>query len=168
MLMSMMNDLVRLSKSEEDLLNLPDSAFMSLDTFRLQFNGITPVPDGVYTDAKNAIRNAMKKYVEAENLTASRNNISSNPVTPSHDNDEKPTGQDASKMSSVTPAPSVLPAWMTEGNEEEKKEQGPVDAPEEPVTDAEKSGSTQMDDPKSGEELNEDAEEAEKEKDRPE
>lgn len=163
MLMSMMNDLVRLSKSEEDLLNLPDSAFMSLDTFRLQFNGITPVPDGVYTDAKNAVRNAMKKYVEAENLTASRNNISSNPVTPSRENDEKPTGQDASQASSVTPAPSTLPSWMTEGNEGEKKEQGPIDAPEEPVTEAEKSGVTPMDEPKSGEELSEDAQEAEKE-----
>ena len=110
MLFSAVNDLLRYSNSEQELMNMPDNVFMSLDEFKRTFSGLIPVSDGVYDSMRQAMRNTMQKYLESEGLTSSRNNLSRNPVQTSTQGTSTPTGQDAAQPGSVAPAPTPAAA----------------------------------------------------------
>lgn len=110
MLFSAMNDLIRYAKSEQDILNMPDSVFMPLDEFRNTFSGLVPVSDGVYDSMKSTMRNTMQKYLSAEGLTSSRNSLNPTPVQVSTAGTSTPTGYDAAQPGSVAPSPAAAPA----------------------------------------------------------
>ena len=110
MLFSATNDLLRYAKSEQDIINLPDSMFMSLDEFKNTFSGLIPVSDGVYDSLRQSMRNTMQKYLASEGLTNSRNAVNPNPVQTSTSGTNTPTGYDASQPGSVAPAPTATTA----------------------------------------------------------
>lgn len=108
MLFSAMNDLLRNSNSEQELINMPDNVFMPLDEFKNTFSGLIPVSDGVYEAMKQAMRDTMRQYLNAENQTGSRNSLSQTPVqTPQPA--ITPTGYDAAQPASAAPAPTAAP-----------------------------------------------------------
>jgi hypothetical protein len=160
---SMITDIFHRASSEAEFQTLPDRVFPPLDEFRLQSQGIYPMPDGIYSELKRIIRESMKNYRGADSATASRNNIAEEPVTVSQETEEKPTGQDASQAASAAPAPTTLPDWMMEQPEEKQEKVTPVDPPEDPIPQAEQDGVTPMAEPASKEDIGDDAEEAAKE-----
>ena len=109
MLFSAMNDLLRNSNSEQELINMPDSVFMPLDEFKNTFSGLIPVSDGVYEAMKQAMRDTMRQYLNAENQTGSRNSLSQTPVQAPQPA-ITPTGYDAAQPASAAPAPTAAPA----------------------------------------------------------
>lgn len=108
MLFSAMNDLLRNSNSEQELINMPDSVFMPLDEFKNTFSGLIPVSDGVYEAMKQAMRDTMRQYLNAENQTGSRNSLSQTPVQAPQPA-ITPTGYDAAQPASAAPAPTAAP-----------------------------------------------------------
>jgi len=106
MLFSAMNDLLRNSNSEQELINMPDSVFMPLDEFKNTFSGLIPVSDGVYEAMKQAMRDTMRQYLNAENQTGSRNSLSQTPVQAPQPA-ITPTGYDAAQPASAAPAPTA-------------------------------------------------------------
>lgn len=109
MLFGAMNDLLRNSNSEQELINMPDSVFMPLDEFKNTYSGLIPVSDGVYESMKQAMRDTMRQYLNAENQTGSRNSLSQTPVQPPQP-EITPTGYDAAQPASAAPAPTAAPA----------------------------------------------------------
>lgn len=108
MLFSAMNDLLRNSNSEQELINMPDSVFMPLDEFKNTFSGLIPVSDGVYESMKQAMRDTMRQYMNADNQTGSRNSLSQTPVQAPQPA-ITPTGYDAAQPASAAPAPTAAP-----------------------------------------------------------
>lgn len=104
MLFGAMNDLLRNSNSEQELINMPDSVFMPLDEFKNTYSGLIPVSDGVYESMKQAMRDTMRQYLNAENQTGSRNTLSPTPVQAPQPA-ITPTGYDAAQPASAAPAP---------------------------------------------------------------
>ena len=109
MLFGAMNDLLRNSNSEQELINMPDSVFMPLDEFKNTFSGLIPVSDGIYEAMKQAMRDTMRQYLNAENQTGSRNSLSQTPVQAPQPA-ITPTGYDAAQPASAAPAPTAAPA----------------------------------------------------------
>ena len=108
MLFGAMNDLLRNSNSEQELINMPDSVFMPLDEFKNTYSGLIPVSDGVYESMKQAMRDTMRQYLNAENQTGSRNSLNQTPVQAPQPA-ITPTGYDAAQPASAAPAPIAAP-----------------------------------------------------------
>lgn len=127
MIQSAINDIIRLAKSEEELINLPDSVFSSLDEFIVYNTGPFGAPSAAtYAAVKQSVRQLMADYMAAETGTASRATINPAPVIsqPAVGTVSTPTGRDAAQPGSVepAPAPATLPEWMTGGAKESAKE----------------------------------------------
>lgn len=123
MVNSVINDLLRKAKNEDELINLPDNVFPTFDEFSRDFTGIFGAPSaGTLASVKKIVRDAMASFISSDTATASRNSIKSNIAPPqeSSANVSTPTGYDAAQPGSAEPAPTParLPEWMTQGSTE--------------------------------------------------
>lgn len=105
----LIDDLMDRVKSEDELLSLPDSAFMDFDSFRVRVQTPSFIStENVYAEAKAQIRDAMNVFVEANNLTHTRKSMSTASVTPTQAPVTNPTGPDAAQPGSVSPTPTII------------------------------------------------------------
>ena len=108
MIQSTLNDLLRRARSEEDLTDLPDTVFIPQNQFNLNFQSpFGPTSPTAYASVKQAIREAMAKYLGKDVETESRKTLNPTPVEAKEKPGEAvtPTGQDAAQPASVEPAP---------------------------------------------------------------
>lgn len=110
MLNSIVNDLIRRAKTEDELTSLPDSVFPSYEEFAKDHSNIFgPPSEGTLFSIKQALRNAMNAYMGVDTATASRKSVSPTPVEqqPVTGTVSTPEGYDASQPASMEPAPVV-------------------------------------------------------------
>ena len=135
---SAVDDFLRKAKTEEDLMTLPDSMFVTFDEFSRDNRTIFGSPSqAMHEGLKKELRDAMREYYGIETATASRSTVSPTPVTP----DPAPgtvsdpdNTHDPAQPASVEPAPSAegpAPAIQPESAAEE--ETAPEEAPVEYV-----------------------------------
>ena len=110
MLQSVISDVVRRAKSEEDITTLPDSVFPSYAEFARDFTGIFGAPTpAAFASLKNSIRAAMNKYMGKETAVATRNTIKTDQTLPAFLQNamKDPQGYDPAQPASVEPAPAA-------------------------------------------------------------
>lgn len=95
---SAVNDLLRLAKSEEDIIKLPDNVFVSPEQFALafqrpEFAGFGTAPSSrVQANLKKALRESMNAFTRADKDTSARKNV--NPEQQSASSKETPKEQE--------------------------------------------------------------------------
>ncbi len=124
----MVNGMLRLAKSEEELINVPDNLFPSYDEFilanRRVVMGVEMTPSmEAYAQIKQTIRDAMGEYLDTESRTASRKSIKLDNLKKTKKDASVPEGPDKPQPASVTPSPKRRQEQKSE--EQKSEEQKP-------------------------------------------
>lgn len=111
MVKNTINSLLHLSKSEEELINLPDNVFLSFDEFAKKYTGIFGAPsESTYVSMKKAIRDAMKAYLDSESGSVARATVDPNfkEQQPEQGTVANTDGYDSAQPGSLEPAPQPV------------------------------------------------------------
>lgn len=132
---SVVSDLLRKARNEEELINLPDNVFPSIEEFSREFTSIfgAPGPETL-ASIKQALRNSMSAYMGVDTATASRKSVSPTPVQqqPATGAVSTPEGYDAAQPASMEPQPepsnNVIEKQENAGNNANRNRTIPYDA----------------------------------------
>ena len=101
---NLLDDLFREANSVDDILKVPDSI---IERIRIKQAPTTEWAKDTFVQAVSDLKDAIAEYRRSENLTGNRKQISNINVEPKPEEEENPTGRDASNPASATPLPPV-------------------------------------------------------------